>query len=68
MEAVGLIEGEVPAVAMAAVIIGALVADVAVGCQPRLGAVALEAGVVLAVGADDAGAVVALFLPAVRPA
>src|SRR5262249_43906664 len=44
------------------------VADGAVGGQPGLVAVLDEAGVSLAEGAGDAGALVALFLPASRPA
>lgn len=64
----GLIEGEVSAVAMVAVVIGPLMTDFAVGGQPGLGAVAEETGIFLATGADEAGALVALFLPAVRPA
>jgi hypothetical protein len=53
---------------MVTVIIGALVADFAVGGQPGLWAVAEETGIFLAGGADEAGALVALFLPAVRAA
>src|SRR6266568_1226369 len=53
--------------AVVAVVVGPLGGDLAVGSQPGLGPVLDEAGVGLAVRADDAGAAVALFLPASRP-
>src|SRR5262245_49003912 len=68
LQAVGLVEGEVPLAAGGAVVVGACMGDLAVGGQPGLGAVVEEAGVVSAVRADHAGALVALFLPACRPA
>src|SRR5205085_12664883 len=68
LQSVGLIEGEVALAATAAVVVGAGVGHRAVGGQPGFRAVADEAGVGSAAGADDAGALVALFLPASRPA
>src|SRR5262249_2836227 len=61
-------EGGVAPVAAVAVVVGAAVADRAVGGQPGLVAVLDEAGVGGAVRAGDAGALVAPFLPAWRPA
>jgi hypothetical protein len=57
----------VAVVALIAVVIGAFVADLAVGAEPGPGTIPDEAGISLAVGADSAGTYVALFLPASRP-
>jgi hypothetical protein len=65
---VGLIEGAMAVVTVGAVIVSALDRYLAGGGQPGLVAVVDEAGVRLAAGADDAGALVALFLAALMPA
>src|SRR5579885_3739046 len=67
-QAVGLIEGKMAAMATRTKVVSAGGGDVAVGGEEILGAVALEAGVRLAVGTDDAGAYVALFFAVSSPA
>ena len=68
LELVERVEGEMALVAGGAVVIRALDRDRAGAGQPGLRSVADEAGVVLAVGTDDAGALIPLFLPAWIPA
>src|SRR5205807_552818 len=59
LQGIGLVEGAVATAAVVAVVVGALVGDFAVGGQPGFGPVIDEAGVGLAVRADEAGALVA---------
>ncbi len=68
LELVEEVEREMTVLAGAAVVIGAADRDFARTGQPGLFAVADEAGIVLAVRADDTGALVPLFLPAAMPA